>query len=123
MKSSKRELLLSALLTNPTVREAAASVDVPETTAYNWLRNPDFVREYQQRKREAISEASSFLQSRISEATGIVCSIMRNEKVSPRTRLEACRTIFEYAYKAVEQEQIIQRIEALESSAMGDSGQ
>jgi len=62
LKNSKRELLLSALLIIPTVREAAASVGIPETTAYNHLRDPVFAQEYKQRKRQAVSEASSYLQ-------------------------------------------------------------
>ena len=121
MKNSKRELLLAALLTHATIREAAASVGIPETTAYNHLRDPDFAQEYTQRKRDALAEASSFLRSRINEASQIVCNIMRDGKVSARTRLDACRTIFEYGFRAAEQEEIIQRIAALETQ-MEDTG-
>ena len=115
MKNSKRELLLSALLANPTVKEAAASVGVPETTAYNWLRKPDFAAEYRKRKRQAITEASDYLQSRINAATQIIDEIMNDHETPPQVRLNAAKTILETGYKIVEQSEIIDRIEALET--------
>ena len=121
MKNSKRELLLSALLTNPTIKQAAASVDVPESTAYNWLRDPEFSAEYKQRKRQAVEEASDFLQSRINEAAGVIAGLMNDTKVSPRTRLDAARSIIEFGYKIYEQAEVIARIEALEAT-LDDSG-
>ena len=121
MKNSKHELLLSALLTNPTVKEAAASVGIPETTAYNWLRRDDFADAYKQRKRQAVAEASDYLQSRISAATRIIDEIMKDAETSPQVRLNAAKAIIDTGYKVIEQAEIIARIEALEAAA-DDSG-
>ena len=121
MNSSKRELLLSALIANPTIKAAAASVGIPETTAYNWLRKPDFAEVYRQRKRQAVSEASDYLQSRISAAVRVIDGLMNDQRVSPRTRLDAARSIIEFGYKIVEQTEILDRIAALEVN-MDDSG-
>jgi len=121
LKNSKKELLLAALLVNPTIREAAASVDVPETTAFRWLRDPEFSEEYKQRKRQAVSEASDYLQSKINEAAQVITALMHDKKVSPRVRLDAARSVIEFGYKIVEQAEIIARIEALEAS-MDDNG-
>ena len=121
LKNNKRELLLAALLINPTVREAATAVGVPETTAYNWLRKPDFAEEYKQRKRQAVSEASDYIQSRISEATQIINEIMNDTDTPSQVRLNAARSIIEYGYKIIEQRDIVTRIEELEAH-MGESG-
>ena len=115
MKNSKRELLLSALLTNPTIKEAALSVGIPETTAYSWLRKPDFAEEYKKRKRQAVSEASDYLQSRISAATKIIDDIMSDTETPPQVRLNAAKAIIDTSYKIIEQAEIIARIEALEA--------
>ncbi|MCL2579344.1 MAG: hypothetical protein FWE32_04870 [Oscillospiraceae bacterium] len=121
MKNSKRELLLSALLTNPTVKQAAASVGIPETTAFNWLRDPDFSAEYKQRKRQAVNEASDYLQSRISAATRTIDDLMSDENIPPQVRLNAAKTILDTAYRVVAQAEIVERIEVLEAVS-GDSG-
>jgi len=121
LKNSKREILLAALLANPTVRAAAEAAGVPETTAFTWLRNPDFADEYKQRKRQAVAEASDFLQSRINLAVQIITEIMSDDDVPPQTRLNAAKTIVDTAYRVVEQSEIVARIEALEAIA-GDNG-
>ena len=117
MKNSKRELLLSALLANPTVKQAAEACGLPETTVYNWLRKPDFEKEYETRKRQAVAEASDYLRSRINAATQIIDEIMSDTDIAPQVRLNAARTIIEMGYKIVEQGEIIARIEALEALA------
>ena len=122
MKNSKRELLLSALLTHATVREAAASVNIPETTAYNHLRDPEFNAEYRQRKRQAVAEASDFLQSRLNEAAQVTRALMNDKKMSGRTRLDAARTLLEYGFRAFNDSEILARIEALERN-LDESGQ
>jgi len=122
VKNSKRELLLSALLTHATVREAAASVGIPETTAYNHLRDAEFSAEYRQRKREAVAEASAFLQFRLTEAAGVIQFLMNDTKQSGRTRLDAARTLLEFGFKAYTDDEILARIEVLEQS-MDESGQ
>ena len=122
LNSAKRELLLAALISSPTVKRAAEAAGVPETTVYNWLRREDFAEEYRKRKRQAVSEASDFLQSRINEAAQVITGLMNDTKVSPRTRLDAARSIIEFGYRIYEQAEVIARIEALEDS-LGDSGQ
>jgi len=114
-------MLLSALLTNPTVREAAEAAGIPETTAYNWLRREDFAEEYKQRKRQAVAEASDYLQSRMNAATQIITEIMNDADAPSQVRLNAAKAIVELGYKLVEQAEIIARIEALEAQT-GDSG-
>lgn len=123
MKNNKRELLLSALLTHPTVREAAQAVSIPETTVYNWLRKPDFAEEYRQRKRQTVAEASDYLASRINAAVGIINDLMLDKKISSRVRLDAARSIIQFGYEIVQQGEILERLEALEAANVDDSGQ
>jgi hypothetical protein len=89
LKNSKRELLMAALLVNPTVREAAAAAGVPEATAYNMLREPVFADEYKQRKRQTVTEASDYIISKISAATRVIDEIMVDTGAPPQVRLNA----------------------------------
>jgi len=121
MKNSKKELILSALLSNATIREASAAVGVPEATIYDWLRKPDFKIEYEKCKGELVDEARSRLQKRLQEATETVFEIMRDEIAPPQTRLNAARTTFEYALKLTEQAAILDRLDALEAAINEDN--
>ena len=117
MKNSKHELLLSALLSCPTIKEAAISTGIPEATCYRWLRDPQFDAEYKSRKRQAIAEASAFLQSKISAATRIIDEIMNDILTPPQVRLNAAKAIIETGYRIIEQGEILERIAALEALA------
>ena len=121
MKNSKRELILTALLSNPTVREASAAVGVPEQTIYSWLRKPEFKAEYEKRKRELMDDTRSYLQVRLQEANAVVFSIMHDSEAPSQTRLNAARTVFEYCAKLTEQADIISRLDALEAIANDDN--
>ena len=121
MKNSKRELILTALLSNPTVREASAAVGVPEQTIYSWLRKPEFKAEYEKRKRELMDDTRSYLQVRLQEANAVVFSIMHDSEAPSQTRLNAARTVFEYCANLTEQADIISRLDVLEAIANDDN--
>lgn len=121
MKNSKRELILTALLSNPTIREASTAIGVPEQTIYTWLRKPDFKQEYDERRRHLVDDASNYLQIKLSEATGTIFGIMNDEETPSQTRLNAARTVFEYCHKFIEQREIIDRLSALEALASEDN--
>jgi len=122
MKNSKREILLSALILHPTVREAAAAAGIPETTAYTWLRKPDFNAEYKRRKKQLVTEASDNIILKMNEATRVIKEIMRDTDAPPQTRLNAAKTVLEFAFKLIEQNEIMTRVEALEAAIMDGNG-
>ena len=122
MKNSKRELILTALLSNPTVREASASIGVPEQTIYSWLRKPDFKKEYDERRRQLVDDTSNYLQVKLNEATATIFELMDDKEAPAQTRLNAARTVFEYCHKFIEQRDVTDRLDALEALASEDSG-
>lgn len=123
MTNSKRELMLSALLANPTIRDASKACDVPERTLYTWLRRPDFKAEYDRRRGQLVQSAWNALHGRLSEAIDIVADMMRDTSTSPQIRLSAARAIIEYSLRSVEQLDILPRLEALEAAQNGGKRQ
>jgi len=114
MQNSKTELIINALLTYPTIRETAQALKMPESTIYNYLRNPEFKEKYNQAKSDLLLQSTAFLQAKIAEATATITEIMNNTESPPQVRITACRTVLEYALKLTEQGEIIQRLETLE---------
>ena len=116
IKNSKRELLLAALLTSPTIRQAAASVNVPERTVYAWLSEPDFKADYEKQKRQAVTEAADYLKSRMNAAAQVVDSIMTDVTTPPNVRLNAASMIIKTGLRLVETGELIERLELLEAA-------
>lgn len=121
MKNSKKELLLSTLLSCPTIKEAAAAAGVPESTVYAWLKKEDFSKEYERRKRQLVEDATNLLQINLSAAVQTVIDIMDSPYAPHQTRLNAARTVQEFYHKYAEQNDIISRLEALEAMANADN--
>lgn len=118
MKCSRKELILSALLTNPTVREASKVCGVAERTIYQWLEKPDFKKKYEEMKARIVEDSANYLQVKLNEATKTIMDIMIDEKVATQTRLNAARTVFEYCYKLREQKEVIARLTAIEDAIL-----
>lgn len=113
---SKKELVLNALLTNPTIRQAAESVGVSESTVYNYLKKPEFAEEFAKAKADMLRQTTGYLQTQTAETISIINDIAKDDAVNPQTRLTACRTLLEYCLKFTETCDILERIEKLEKS-------
>src|SRR5919199_5776056 len=59
----KQELLIAALLSSPTIQDAAKTAGVSETSAHRWLRTDEgFTAAYLKARREAVGQAIARLQ-------------------------------------------------------------
>lgn len=114
--NNKEALILNALLAYPTVREASAAIGVPETTIYAKLRNADFKKRYNEAKTQMLDNTTTFLQTKLQEATATIIDIMNDTETAAQTRLNAARSVFDYCIKLTEQTELLKRIEALEAA-------
>lgn len=116
MKKTKDEIILSALLANPTVRAASAACGISETQIYVRLRNPDFKAKYDTARRELLERNTAALQSHLAEAIEVMGEICRDTDAAPQTRLNAADAIIRNSLKLTEQTDILTRLEVLEKS-------
>jgi hypothetical protein len=110
-----QERAIIALLSEPTLRAAASSADISETTLWRWLRDPDFKDAYRKARSDALTQATARLQTLTGAAVEALAEIVGNERVSPHVRLSAASKILEMAYKAAEINELQARLEKLEA--------
>jgi len=116
--SRKKDAAIVALVTEPTIADAAKKAGISHATLHRWLQIKDFKDAYREAKREAVSAAISRLQQTATEAVDALRDVM-NDTVSPASaRVSAARSILEIAIKAVELEDFERRLEALERMIM-----
>lgn len=116
MNNAKEELILSALLSCPTIREASKKCKVPERTINDYLAKPEFMERYKAAKADIVKGVSNKIQGKMSKAVDVIGDIMEDEENPPMVRLSASKTIIEHGLKFQENELILERIEALEES-------
>ncbi|MGA9773671.1 MAG: hypothetical protein WBV94_31865 [Blastocatellia bacterium] len=115
----KQEAAILALLSQRTTRAAAKSAGVNEATLWRWLQEPEFQAAYTKARRETVKQAIARLQQNASRAVDTLKEVMTDKKAVSFARVSAAKAILDYSLKAVELEDLAERIEALESKMEG----
>ncbi len=110
----KRQEAIAALLTEPTIREAAKTAGVGEKTLGRWLQDEDFCQSYREAKRQVVQQAVTRLQQISGEAVEALRGVMTDDTKPPSSRVAAARIVLDMALKSVELEDLEARVEALE---------
>lgn len=87
------EKIISALLTNGTVRAAAQAAGVSESTIYNRLKTPEFFTQLQARRAEYLRETLNAVQAKTQSAINVISEIMEDESLNAQWRLAAAESI------------------------------
>ena len=114
-----QERAIIALLSEPTLKAAAASASISETTLWRWLREPNFKVAYQRARQEALGRATTRLAALVEvavEALDELDEIVADRAVSPHVRVSAASRIIDFALKAAEIEEVQARLEKLEAA-------
>lgn len=114
--SRKKELAISALITEPSISKAAKTAGIGEATLWRWLQIPEFQRAYRQARRQAVSQAVARLQQASSEAVEALSSVMNDTEAPASSKVSAAKAVLELSFKAVELEDLESRITILEEA-------
>ena len=90
---------------------------VRKPTIYEWLQEPGFQAAYRLARREVFVAAVSRLQQVSGEAVETLREVMTEKTQQGAACVGAAKAVLNYAIKATEQEQIVERIEDLERRA------
>lgn len=118
----KRELALTALLTEPTIALAAEKAGISPSTLLRWLKDPTFNQMHREQRRELMAVAVAKLQASSGEAAETARELMLDPDMPPATRLSAARTILDLALRGMETEDIVERLAVLEQSVHRQRG-
>jgi len=113
--SRKKDAAIVALVTEPTIADAAKKAGISHATLHRWLQIKDFKDAYREAKREAVSAAISRLQRTATEAVDALRDVMNDAESPANARVSAARAILELAIKAIELEDLEARVEQLEA--------
>ena len=113
----KQEEAIAALLTQRNIEEAARVTGIGSTTLVRWLQMPEFQAAYRDARRAAFSQSIARLQQASSAAVSVLVKIMVDPDAPTSSRVRAADVVLERASKAIELEDLDQRIAELEGKA------
>ena len=111
----KQEEAIAALLTQRNIEEAARVTGIGSTTLVRWLQMPEFQAAYREARRAAFSQSIARLQQASSAAVSVLVKIMVDPDAPTSSRVRAADVVLERASKAIELEDLDQRIAQLEA--------
>ena len=113
MTPSKQKAL-AALLTSPTKKAAAEKAGTNERTLRDYFKDVEFVEAYNQAFAGVVQDATRAAQQTLQPALSTLKEIMEDADIAPAARVQACRTALEYAIRLTDQNDLAERLTALE---------
>jgi len=110
----KKEEAIAALLKHRTLEEAARAVDLSVTTLIRWMKDPRFEAEYREARLSKFRESLARVEQAANVAVTVVLKILLDPNTSDSCRLEAATTIWSFALKSVELEDVLVKLSHLE---------
>ena len=115
----KKEKVIACLIAQPTITLAAQEAKISQSTMFRWLNDSDFQAAYRKAKREIVNHALTQVQKSVTKAVETLLDVMGNGVVES-AKVSAAKAILELAIRAVEIEDLDERIEALEERMMNN---
>ena len=113
----KKETAIAALLTQRNVEEAARVAGIGIQTLYRWMKDPEFDAAYRKARRAVDEQASTRMRQGSTVAAMTILKILVDPSVPAWTRLKAADRVLSHSKDANENEQMEERVVALEQVA------
>lgn len=108
-------MAIAALISCPTLAEAARSAGIAEKTLWRWLQVPEFQACYRSARQEVVSQAIALIQGCMGAAVNTLKTVAGDDQAPPSARVAAARAILDLGLRVVEIEDLAERIERLEA--------
>jgi cytosine/adenosine deaminase-related metal-dependent hydrolase len=108
------EAAISALLTRPSIEDAARVAGVAEKTLRRWMQEPEFNARYLRARRDGVYQSVARMQQATGAAGVTILKLMTDQNVPASVRLRAAEAVFVHAIKGIELEDIETRLSVLE---------
>ena len=112
----KDEIIIAALISNPTVAAAATACGVSKTQIHGRLRNAAFKEKYDNARREVLEQSAAYIQGMVSEAIQKMRDVMNDPNASQQVQLNAAEAITRNSLKLTEQADILAQIAELKKA-------
>lgn len=118
-KKVSRESAVAILVAEPNIKSAAAKIGVTEQTLHRWLDEPDFALQLAEAQKSVTKRVVRSITLKAEKAITTLDEIMSSPNAPTPSRVSAARCVLEFTVKAIELQEILERLEKLEATANG----
>lgn len=110
----RKKMALAALITNPTIRDAAAAAGIDESTLRRYMKDGSFKIAYNRALSELLQDATRQAHNALCAALEVLKGICLSTEENAQVRVSAARSLLDYALKLREATTVEERLSALE---------
>lgn len=110
------ESIIAALISEGSIKGAAASLECTTRTLYTRMKRPEFQKLYAQAKADILKTATAKLQGNLCGAIDTLAAIMTDEEAAKQTRVNSAVAVLQYAARFTETTDVVDRLEAIEKA-------
>ena len=111
----KQEEAIAALLTYPTIKQAAESVGIGERTLHRWLvEEVEFITAYRQARRVVFAQAIAQTQRLLPLAINTLGQVMADKSAPHAARVSAATAVTKFSRESIELDDLAERLAAVE---------
>jgi len=110
--SGKQVLVISHLLSSPSIERACKKAKIGRTTFYEWLKDKNFRVELKRQRDEVVNQALETLKFSLTKAVKQLVELMDSKK--EMIRRWASKDVIDYSFKAMELQDFEGRLEKIE---------
>lgn len=114
--NTKKENFMQYMLTESTREKAIKKANISASTAYRWLKDPEFNQQLLELRRSMMSEVTASLQRKAMEAVNVLSEIMSDQEAPDYARISAAKSILDNAYKGLDLEDTQVRLDIIEEA-------
>ncbi len=105
---------MGAVLSAPTLREAAHLAGVSEASAWRYLQSPAVRQELAERQDGILGHVARRLASEMGKALDVLSEVMQDEAANPGPRVSAAKAVLESGLRLAELVSLSERVAELE---------
>lgn len=115
-KRLQDEEIIAGLISEGSIKGAAASLGCTARTLYSRMKDPEFKKLYTQAKADILKTATAKLQGNLCGAIDTLAEIMTDTATAKQTRANCAVSILQYGARFTETLDLVERLEALEAA-------
>ena len=112
----RQERAIIALLNEPTVKKAAESAEVAESTMHRWLDEPAFAAAYRKAQRKVFAQAVSLCQKYSGLAVQCLAKIIGDASAPHSAKVAASQAMLKFGRESIEFDDMLARLAAIEAT-------
>lgn len=122
MLNQRQDKFLKALLETSSVEQACRLAGITKPTAYKYLKDETFMKEYRSIRRDLMQQVTARLQKSSEEAVKTLNDVMLDDTATPSSRVQAAKNVLDVAYRSIEIDDTQERLEELEKAVGVENG-